>query len=549
MATVASARRRRSGIASRHRRRSPASALIRRALRDARVRTITFAYIFAAVAYIQPVAYRHAYPTQQDRLSFAHSFANNKAVVLFYGKAHDLLTVGGYSAWRVGGTLAIFAAVFGMLAAVRAMRTEEDAGRAELVLAGIVRRRTWYLCALAAIAGGALVLWFGMLVGLLAGGLAAGDSAYLALAVVSMVPVFAGVGALVCQIAPTRRLALEFGGAAVALAFLLRVIADTAPSLDWLRWLTPLGWAEELRPFTGARPAVLLAPTAASAVLIVLAGRIAVRRDVGSGLIAAHDSARPRTALLSSPTSQTLRGERGSLITWLAGAGLFGAVIGVVSKSVSSIGISKQLQQELEKLGSGSVLSPTGYISFAFIFFVLAVSLFVCGQIAAARNEEAEQRLETLLSLPVGRGRWLGGRLILAALAAAAIALDAAVLAWAGAQSQGVSLSLLKMLEAGLNCLPVGLLFLGLGAVAYALVPRASAGIAYGLVAVAFLWQLFGSLLGVPKWLVNATPFAHVGWVPAQHFKPVAAVVMLAIGVVAGAAAIALFERRDLNTA
>ena len=57
---------------------------------------IGFAYVFAAVSYIQPVGYRHTYPTLAERLGFAHSFGDNKAVVLFYGKAYDLLTVGGY---------------------------------------------------------------------------------------------------------------------------------------------------------------------------------------------------------------------------------------------------------------------------------------------------------------------------------------------------------------------------------------------------------------------------------------------------------------------
>ena len=113
-------------------------ALARRAFRDARIRTISFAYLFALYAYIQPVGYRDAYPTLADRLAFAHSFANNEALRLFYGYPYDLLSVSGYTAWRVGGTLAIFAAVFGLLAAVRALRTEEDAGRMELVLAGIV---------------------------------------------------------------------------------------------------------------------------------------------------------------------------------------------------------------------------------------------------------------------------------------------------------------------------------------------------------------------------------------------------------------------------
>src|ERR1700674_5580470 len=78
----------------------PAGALARRAFRDARVRTIAFGYLFAAYSYIQPVAYRHTYPTAADRLSFAHSFANNKAIRLFYGEPHNVLTVTGYTAWR-----------------------------------------------------------------------------------------------------------------------------------------------------------------------------------------------------------------------------------------------------------------------------------------------------------------------------------------------------------------------------------------------------------------------------------------------------------------
>ena len=102
------------------------------------------------------------------------------------------------------------------------------------------------------------------------------------------------------------------------------------------------------------------------------------------------------------------------------------------------------------------------------------------------------------------------------------------------------------MLEAGANCLPAALLFLGIAALAYAMVPRASAGIAYGLVTVAFLWQLVGSLLGVPKWLVEVTPFEHVGLVPAQPFRGGAAAIMVGIGLLAAVAAFGAFSRRDL---
>ena len=399
---------------------------------------------------------------------------------------------------------------------------------------------------MAAIAGQTVALWVASFIGLLLARLAAGGSAYLALEVALMVPVFAGVGAIASQLAPTRRVALELGSAAIGLAFLVRVIADTSGGLQWLRWVTPLGWAEEMRPFTGAQPLVMLLPLAGAAILLYAASRIYARRDLGSGVLGARDTAPPRLQLLSSPTAQALRSERMGLAIWLLSVGAFSLIIGVISKSISSAGISKQLQQQLEKLGTGSVLTPKGYISFSFIFFSLAVSLFMCAQMGAARHEEADQQLETLLALPVSRREWFGGRLGLAVIGAAVISLVAGLLAWVGAELVGVSLSLPRLVEAGINCLPVAVLFLGIAALAYAAVPRASAGIAYGVVAVAFLWQLFGSLIGAPKWLVDVTPFAHVAAVPAQSFRVGAAAVMVGVGLIAGLIAMAVFERRDL---
>jgi ABC-2 type transport system permease protein len=523
-------------------------ALARRAFRDARVRTISFVYLFALYAYIQPVGYRDGYPTVTERIGFARSFSDNRAVRLFYGEPHDLLSVSGYAAWRVGGTLAIFAAVFGLFAAVRALRTEEDAGRQELVLAGIVARHTAYLSSLAAIAAGTVLLWAGESVGFIAGGLPAGGSMYLALATVSIVPVCAGLGALASQLAPTRRMALELGGAVIGVWFLLRVIADTASGVTWLRWITPLGWAEQMRPFAGAQPLVLVLPAVSAALLLWLAARINAGRDIGTGLISAHDSAQPRLGLLSSPLAQAFRSERSSLIVWLISVGAFAFILGVVAKSSSSAGISKNLNRELGKLGTGGVITPTSYLGFTFIFFVLVISVFACAQIGTARHEEAEQRLETLLALPVARRRWLGGRLALAAAGAAAISLAAGLLAWVGAESGGTNLSWIKMIEAGANCLPVALLFGGLAALAYAIVPRASSAIAYGLLTVAFLWDLVGSLLSVPKWLVELTPFRHIGLVPAQPFRVGDAAIMLAIAAACALLATWIFTRRDLTS-
>lgn len=526
--------------------RGAALAVARRAFADGRTRTISFALLFAFMAYLNVNGYEHSFPTLRDRLDFVRSFGNDASVRLFYGRPYDLLHAGGYVAWRVGGFGAIFAAAWGVLAAVRALRTEEDAGRWELLLAGAIRRHDAYVAVLAAVLAGAGVLWLGLWLGCVAGGLPAGGSAYMALATLTPALVFAGIGALASQLAPTRRMALELGMAALAVLFVLRVVADTSAGAGWLRWATPLGWAEELRAFADPRPLVLLLPLGVAGALLAGAGAIALRRDVGAGLLQAHDERAPRLRLLGSPAAQALRLERGSLIGWGVGVGLFAFVVGVISTTFETARLSRSIREELARFGA-RVLTPSGILGFYFLFFVLAISLFACAQVVAARHEEAEGRLETLLVLPLGRRRWLAGRLALAVGGAVALALGAGVLAWAGARSQGADVSLADMLGAGANCLPAALLFLALSALAFAARPRATGGIAYGLVSLAFVWQLFGAALGAPSWLLGVSPFHHVGLVPAQSFKALAAAIMLGLAAAALAAAFALFARRDLT--
>ena len=524
----------------------PGPSLVRRSLRDSRTRTIAFAYLFGIYAYIQPVGFRSAYPTLADRIAFARNLGPNAALRLFYGYPYDPLTVSGYSAWRVGGTLAIIAAVFGVLASIRALRTEEDAGRAEVILASAVSRSALMGAAMTAVALGIAALWAGEFAGFVAGGLPVGPSAYQSLSTAAVAAVFAGAGAVASQLAPTRRGALQLSIGAVVAALALRVVADTSSGAGWLRWTTPLGWAEEMRPFTGARPVVTLLPIAAAVFLAWLAARLSTGRDVGTGLLPARDAAAPRLWLLSSPTAQGLRDGRGAIQAWLLGTGGFALVLGMVSSGVTPAVISKSVRQEIAKLGSGSITTPTGYVSFVFIFFVLAFSLFSCAQVSSARQEEAEERLETLLASPVSRARWLGGRLAVAAVAVSLMALAAGMLAWAGAASQGTQISLPDTVGAGLNCLPSTLLFLGLAALAYAAVPRASTALAYGVVTVAFLWDLLAELLGAPAWLAKLTPFAHVGLVPIQSFRALDAAVMVAVGLAAALAALGLLRRRDV---
>lgn len=523
-----------------------ARALALRTFASGRVRTLSFAFLFAVYAAANTFGYGKTYPTVADRLSFAQSIGENKAVRLFYGTPFHLETIGGYASWRVGGLLGVAAGLFGLLATVRAFRSEEESGRQEIVAAGTITRGSAFMARLAAVGVSMGALWLAVFGGLVIGGLPPGGSAYLALAIVISGVVYASVGLLASQLAPSGLGALQLGGAVLGLDFVVRVIADTM-DVRALHWVMPLGWVEELRAFAGPQPAVFILPAMASVMLITAALTLERRRDIGTALLRPCDTVeRPRFGLLRSPDLLALRSQVTSLTVWIGAVASFGVVLGIVSRSVASVNLPDSLREQMRKLGAVDFTTPSGYIGLVFLFFVLAIALFCCGQLGTVREEESEARLETLFALPESRTRWLAGRLVLAAGSSTLIAVAAGTGAGIGTAAAGANVSFLRLIEAGLNCLPASLLFLGISALLYAASPRAAVGMAYALVSGAFIWELIGSLLGVPSWALGISPFHQIGFVPAAPFRALPAAVMLAIGVTAALAGLARFRSRDL---
>jgi ABC-2 type transport system permease protein len=533
---------------ARARPRGARTAVARHALRQERVRLAVIGTIVVLYTAANVVGYRDTYPTAAERERFAAAFGDNVALRLFYGLPHDLATVAGYVEFRVVGILSVLLAAWAVFAAVRALRGEEDAGRFELLLAGSVRRGDATAAVLAALAAECVVLWAATVLALVATGTAFGDvtlgqALLLAAAIVAPGALFAAIGALACQIAPTHRGAQALGGALVAVFLLVRIVADLVDGARSLRWATPLGWAGEVRPVTGSRPAVLLLFAVATALAAWATLAIARRRDVGTGLVGGGNAPRSRRALLGSPLQAAVRGEAPTLLTWVVGAGAFAAAIG---------GFSKSIAEEARKANLHSALgtdytTPAGYLALTFVAYALVVALFAASHLNGIRDEEASGRLETLLALPVRRAGWLAGRVAIATAASTALALLIGLLTWAGAASQDAGVGLGSLLAAGANCLPAALLFLGLGTLLFALLPRQSAGAAMALVGVAFLWELVGAVVGAPSWALAASPFHHVAAVPVARFDTAGAAIMLVLAAVSAVTGVAVFSRRDLQ--
>ena len=188
----------------------------------------------------------------------------------------EIQTVAGFTAWRCLGVLSVVGAVWGLLAGTRLLRGEEDAGRWELLLAGQTTRRRAAGQALIGLGLGVAALWaVTAVVTILIGrsskvGIATGSALYFSLALVVSAAIFLAVGAFTSQLASTRRRAAAYAGAALGVSYALRMVADSGAGLAWLRWTTPLGWAEELRPLTAPRAWALLPIFAVVLVLVAL---------------------------------------------------------------------------------------------------------------------------------------------------------------------------------------------------------------------------------------------------------------------------------------
>ncbi len=527
---------------------SPARYVLLHALRGERVRLIVIGLISVLYALANVVGYRQTYPTTADRVEFARAFSDNIALRLFYGVPHDLASVGGYVEFRVMGMLAILTSAWAVFAAVRALRGEEDSGCYELILAGAIGRGGALAAVLAALALECAALWAVVVAVLLAaavvpGDMTAGQVALVAAGIAAPAAVFAALGALASQIAPTRRSAQAGAGGALAVAVFLRIAADLGHGIGWLRWVTPIGWVEQVRPVTAAEPAVLGLFAVAAAAIAGVTALVARRRDVASSILRPRDVVPSRTTLLASPAQAALRAEVPSLLAWLVGAGLLAFALGAFARSVS---------EEMRKVSIHtyglSVTTAAGYLAAVFALFALIVAIFAASHVGSLCDEESSGRLETLFALPVARRSWIGGRLAVAAATTVLLALALGALAWAGAAITGGGVGFAGMIDAGANCIAVSLLFLALGVLLYAWLPRPSPGAAFVLIAVAFLWELVGALVGAPWWLLTISPFHHVTQVPLVAVDRRGTAVMLGVAAVAAWGAVERFARRDLQT-
>jgi ABC-2 type transport system permease protein len=518
------------------------------ALRNSWRSGLAWAAVFAISSAAVVSAYESAYPTAISRQELAMVIEGNRAFEALFGQAFAIETVGGFAAWRAGGPLNVIAAVAGLLATTRLLRGEEEARRWEIVSAGAITRPR----ATAATLVGYTTVLLGVLattaLALVAVGLEAKGSFLIAASAILTGFVFAAVGAVTSQLVPTRRGAAALGGAVLATALLMRVLADGTDSLGPLRNWTPFGWANLVRAFSGSRLEWLAPLVAIALILAAIAVTLSGRRDLESGWFLDTDTRRSTELFLGSAEGLALRSSIRAAITWAISVGVFAAVMGALSVDIAEFAArSAGIRRLVSQLGAVDLAEPAGFLGLAFsVFLVLPVSLAAVFRMAIVREEEASGRLDLLLSGNVRRSAWLAAWAIVALGTAAAVGVCAGLAAWATSSARGADLSITQGIASGLNAVPPAAVFVGLGALAFALIPRRAVAVSLGAVAVAMLIQIVGSLGDLPAWVVDLSPFSHPAPVPATDIDLTSAAVLVGIGTVLTLVGLAMFARRDV---
>jgi ABC-2 type transport system permease protein len=524
----------------------------RRTARKALRSGLLWGYVFGAYVAAQALAYAGTYRTVAQRDALAKSFSSSGGLNALVGPAHQLNTVAGYMAWKSVGILSVLGSVWALLLSTKLMRGEEDAGRWELLLAGQTTRRSATVQTLSGLGTGLLGLFsITAVVTVFLGHtskvhFAAPAALFFALVVTAGAAMFMAAGALASQLAANRRQAAAYGGAALGLFFALRMLADSSPGLSWLHWATPFGWIDQLQPFTDPRPLALVFIFAVTALMVGLSSYLAGVRDLGASVLPDRSSGRAHTTLLFGSVGLTARLVRPTILGWLAGVCGFGLLLGASAKEAAqSLQASPSVEHALKRLdgGGGEVKA---YLGLSFLIITVLIVLMAAGQITAARREEASGRLEHLLVRPLSRARWMLSRLGVAASVVVLAGAVGGISTWLGLSTQGVPIQFSNLLGAGLNVVPAALVLLGVGALAWAVIPRPASAVVYGVLAWSFLVELLAGIVNSNHWLLDTSIFHQLEPSPAVAPDWTSGGVMIAIGVFAAVAAAILFTQRDL---
>jgi ABC-2 type transport system permease protein len=506
--------------------------------------------IWIAVLSLIPIAVAGAfaglYPTPESRLELMGTVVSNPSLTALLGPLYDA-SIGGLTAWRIGTIGSVFVSLMAVFTVIRHTRVEEETGRRELLGSTVIGRHAPLTAALLVVSAAGLLIGLLIAAGLIGTGESAAGSFAFGLGWTLVAVVFAVVGGVAAQLTPSSGGARGIAIAAIAVAFLLRMVGDGNEALAWLSWLSPYGWFTRLRAFADEQWWVTLLFLGLTLVLGAVAYRLSARRDVGAGVFEPRPGPATAAPGLGTPLGLAWRLQRFSLLGWSIGLVLFGTVWGALGDTVAEIfDENPSFAEVFQRLGGDQALVD--------IFFSAAMGL--AAYIAAAyairttlrlHTEEEGLRAEPILATAIPRLDWARSHLLFAVLGPVIMMTLAGAFAGVvyGATIGDLAGQTPRLVETALLSMPAVWVLVGITTLLFGVAPRYTP-LAWALLAGFLIVGLLGQVLQFPQWAIDLSPFSHTP-TPPGDIDALPLLLLTGVAVILTAAGLAGFQRRDVT--
>jgi ABC-2 type transport system permease protein len=513
-------------------------------LRRERLTLVWWLFGAAFLVIVQSTSSQSLYNTPEKLAQLQQTLGSNVAVIAMSGPKELLNTIGGEVTFEIFTYAAVVIALMNMFLIGRHTRSDEEAGRAELIRSTRVGRHAPLTAALslAVVANLAVaVLMFAATAGT---GLPASGSIVFALALAGVGVTFAGTTAVAVQVFENPRAVYGAVGALLGASYVLRAVGDSGDGT--LSWLSPIGWGQQTLPFVANRVWPLLLPVVAAVLLTATAFAMENRRDIGAGLIPTRPGRATAPPSLSSPLGLAWRLQRGSLIGWTVGLLALGVAYGSVANTIEEFVVNNPEIAEFFPGGTADIVDS--YLSFTMLFTALIAACYGISSTLRARSEETAGRAEPLLATPTTRSGWLSSHVIVAMLGSALVLVAAGAgegLAYALTISDAAQIP--RMMWVGLAYAPAVWVLVAVAVLTFGWLPRAVFAVAWSAIGFCFAITIFADLADLPGWARNLSPFAHIPAVPFENLTatPLVALTIVVAGVLA--MGFAGFRQRDVG--
>jgi ABC-2 type transport system permease protein len=241
-----------------------------------------------------------------------------------------------------------------------------------------------------------------------------------------------------------------------------------------------------------------------------------------------------------------VRLQRASVLAWTAGVAVLGFVYGAISSDVQDyVGDNETLKQMMAAAGGPSLIDS--YFGTSMLTIALVSAGFAVASVQRMRGEESALLAEPVLATPVARVRWTAAHLVVALGGSAVVMVGGGLGAGIPYAIENRDAHLVAvLLGAALVHLPAIWLLAGAATALFGIVPRALPA-AWVLFLACFVVGFLGTVLRLPGWALDLSPFQHTPQLPAADLTLTPLAVLAAVAVALTVAGVAGFRHRDVG--